>query len=342
MSINRTDNFKDSKVVDTTVESKQPLLETTNPRQSISLPKKEDLVEKAKAEAEKKKKTYSLWDFTKFILPFLWKGGFLIRVQTVLTFILLFISKGLNVLHPLLLKFAIDEIQKCHFINNHEECPDSSHTYFLVAMYCTVKFSADFVNNIREIPFANVSASAEIFIAHLVYTHIQNQSLAFHLSRETGKVIRTVSRGSQSFSTILRMALFSIVPLIVELILVMIIILSLYPVVFFCVVFTSVFVYVTLTIVLTEWRAKYFKSMAQKDTEYNQKATDSLLNFETVKYFNAEKHEEDRFLKALGEYKKENVTVAKSLVVLNITQGGVIALGLLTALMIAYSKIVNG
>jgi ABC-type transport system involved in Fe-S cluster assembly fused permease/ATPase subunit len=75
-------------------------------------------------------------------------------------------------------------------------------------MYCVVRFSADFVNNIREIPFANVSASAEIFIAHLVYTHIQNQSLAFHLSRETGKVIRTVSRGSQSFSTILRMALF--------------------------------------------------------------------------------------------------------------------------------------
>ena len=111
MSINMTDNFKDSKVVDTTVESKQPLLETSNPRQSISLPRKEELVEKAKAEAEKKKKTYSLWDFTKFTMPFLWKGGFLIRFQTVLTFILLFISKGLNVLHPLILKFAIDEIQ---------------------------------------------------------------------------------------------------------------------------------------------------------------------------------------------------------------------------------------
>ena len=99
------------------------------------------------------------------------------------------------------------------------------------------------------------------------------------------------------------MALFQIVPLIVELILVMAIIFALYPVVFFSVVFASVFVYVTLTIVLTEWRAKYFKSLAQKDTEYNQKATDALLNFETVKYFNAEKHEEDRFLKSLGEYK---------------------------------------
>lgn len=93
---------------------------------------------------------------------------------------------------------------------------------------------------------------------------------------------------------------------------------------------------------MTEWRAKYFKSLATKDTEYNQKATDSLLNFETVKYFNAEKHEEERFLNALGEYKKENITVAKSLVVLNITQSGIIALGLLTALLIAYHKIIGG
>jgi ATP-binding cassette subfamily B protein len=115
------------------------------------------------------------------------------------------------------------------------------------------------------------------------------------------------------------MALFQIVPLIIELVFVMIIILSLYPWVFFAVTFLSVVIYVAATIYITEWRAKYFKTLAQKDTEYNQKATDSLLNFETVKYFNAELHEEQRFLKALGEYKKENITVAKSLVVLNIT-----------------------
>ena len=138
------------------------------------------------------------------------------------------------------------------------------------------------------------------------------------------------------------MALFQILPLIVELILVMTIIFSLYPVIFFLVVFASVAIYIGATIVLTEWRAKYFKSMAQKDTEYNQKSTDSLLNFETVKYFNAEKHEEDRFLKALGDYKRENVVVAKSLVALNMTQSGIIAMGLLAALMIATNKVVEG
>lgn len=81
----------------------------------------------------------------------------------------------------------------------------------------------------------------------------------------------------------------------------------------------SVVIYVWATVVLTEWRAKYFKSLANKDAEYSQKATDALLNFETVKYFNAEKHEEERFMNALSAYKKENITVARSLVILNIT-----------------------
>ena len=98
----------------------------------------------------------------------------MIRIQTILTFVLLLLAKGLNVMHPLILKFTIDNIQECHFAKDLPlyPCDDVSNTYFLVAMYCVVRFAADFVNNIREIPFANVSASAEIFIAHKVYTHI--------------------------------------------------------------------------------------------------------------------------------------------------------------------------
>jgi hypothetical protein len=116
--------------------------------------------------------------------------------------LMLLLSRGLNVTHPLILKFAIDDIT-CNsgIADQLDKCPHSvSHTYFLVALYVIIRFSADFVNNIREIPFANISASAEIYIAHLVYTHTQNQSLAYHLSRETGKVVRIVSRGSQSFA----------------------------------------------------------------------------------------------------------------------------------------------
>jgi ABC-type transport system involved in Fe-S cluster assembly fused permease/ATPase subunit len=100
-----------------------------------------------------------------------------------------------------------------------------------------------------------------------------------------------------------------------------------------------VIIYVSTTVVITEWRAKYFKLMATKDTEYVQKATDSLLNFETVKYFNAEEHEEKRFMKALTSYKFENIRVARSLIVLNLTQSFIVATGLVCGLLLSYYKI---
>jgi ABC-type bacteriocin/lantibiotic exporter with double-glycine peptidase domain len=143
-----------------------------------------------------KKKKYGLWAFTKFTVPYLWRGGLVIRIQTVLSVFLLVLSRALSVVHPLILKAVIDHVT-CDSGAGDGGCIVDHHTtYLLIGLYCTCRFAADFVNNIREIPFANVSASAEIYIAHLVYNHIQHQSLSFHLSRETGKIIRIVSRGS--------------------------------------------------------------------------------------------------------------------------------------------------
>lgn len=175
-------------------EMKQSLLQPKNNNDSTQAPAP---AAPAKKEEKEKKKDYSLWDFMKFTFPYLWRGGFWIRVQTILTFFLLFISRGLNVSHPLILKFAVDDITCNSEKGSGGDCPHTAeYTYILVALYAVIRFLADFVNNIREIPFANVSASAEIYIAHLVYSHTQNQSLAYHLSRETGKVVRIVSRGS--------------------------------------------------------------------------------------------------------------------------------------------------
>lgn len=131
-------------------------------------------------------------------------------------------------------------------------------------------------------------------------------------------------------------------PLILELAFVLGIISYLFPWEFVCIVFGSLLLYVALTYIVTEWRAKFFKAMTLKDAEYNQKATDSLLNFETVKYFNAEQHEEERFKASLMQYKTANVTVAKSLVTLNITQAICISLGLAANLLMAFSKIQSG
>ena len=201
---------------------------------------------------------------------------------------------------------------------------------------------SDFLNYIREIPFSYISANAEKHIAKQVYSHIQNQSLAFHLSRETGKIVRIVGKGSTSFAQVLRYQFFSLLPTFTEIIFIVAAIGVLYGQKFFWIVFGCVTVYMVVTIVVTEWRAKFFKRMSKADAAYTQKATDSLLNFETVKYFNAEDHEQNRFAKSLAVYKEENVIVAKTLVTLNMSQSLVIVASLISTLILAYMSIKLG
>ena len=117
--------------------------------------------------SEGSKKQYSLLDFMKFTFPFLWKGGYIVKTCTVLTFVLLVLTKVLNVIHPLILKEVIDAVTSTNYGDEMQR-----HTYFLIGMYTLTMFSADFVNYIREVPFATVSASAETYIAHMVYNHI--------------------------------------------------------------------------------------------------------------------------------------------------------------------------
>lgn len=108
-------------------------------------------------------------DFFKFVFPFLWRGSLLIRINTVLTFLLLILTKALNVVHPLILKYIIDSITLGNTGKDHQ-----ADIFFMIGMYTLTRFSADFVNYIREIPFATVSASAEIHVANLVYNHVQH------------------------------------------------------------------------------------------------------------------------------------------------------------------------
>jgi len=143
--------------------------------------------------------------------------------------------------------------------------------------------------------------------------------LSFHLSRETGKIIRIVSKGSQSFAQVFRYMLFNIAPMIVEIIFIIGTIGYLFPQKYFWLNLGCIVIYLLATVIVTEWRAKYFKLQSKKDAEYVQKATDSLLNFETVKYFNAEDHEQRRFQVSLRAYKDASVTVAKTLVSLNMS-----------------------
>lgn len=208
-----------------------------------------------------------------FIFSALWKGQGWIKLQVIITFLMIILAKLLNVFHPIVLKILIDTLI------------EGNQTYHLVVFYGVIRLLADAVNNLREITFARVSANSEVIISSKLFNHIQNQSLAFHLNRETGKIIRICSRGSQSFAQVLRMLVFNIGPLILEIIFMLVVLLLLFNIWFFCLVLGCILFYILDTVFLSEWRVGVINQMNKMDNNYVSKATDSLLNFETGKSF---------------------------------------------------------
>lgn len=208
-----------------------------------------------------------------FIFSALWKGQGWIKLQVIITFLMIILAKLLNVFHPIVLKILIDTLI------------EGNQTYHLVVFYGVIRLLADAVNNLREITFARVSANSEVIISSKLFNHIQNQSLAFHLNRETGKIIRICSRGSQSFAQVLRMLVFNIGPLILEIIFMLVVLLLLFNIWFFCLVLGCILFYILDTVFLSEWRVGVINQMNKMDNNYVSKATDSLLNFETGKPF---------------------------------------------------------
>lgn len=171
-------------------------------------------------------KSFGLTGMLKFTWPRLWLGTCCDKFIVIFNFFLVIMVKATSVLVPLVIKEVIDSII-CDR-KTDSTCPSVNDTYWLIGLYAGVKFASDFVNYIREIPYANMAAKAEISIAHDVYDHVQRQCLAFHLNRETGKIIRMVSRGSQSFASVLRMLVFNLTPILLEIIFVLIIFGSLF------------------------------------------------------------------------------------------------------------------
>lgn len=134
------------------------------------------------------------------------------KALTVICVIALFVARGLQAYYPLILKKIIDNIL-CEE-DGSKQCPSSAENYALIACYASTRFVSDFLNFIRELPFAEIGANAEKQIAAMVYAHIQNQNLSFHLGRETGRIIRVVSKGGNSFQQVLRFIFFNITPMV--------------------------------------------------------------------------------------------------------------------------------
>jgi ABC-type transport system involved in Fe-S cluster assembly fused permease/ATPase subunit len=270
------------------------------------------------------------------LLPYLWptgQGELKLRVAAAL--VLLAGAKAANVYVPLLYKKAVDALS-----------PEASAVILLpvalILAYGLMRVLSQLFGELRDAVFAKVAQRAIREAGLKTFKHLHALSLRFHMDRKTGGVSRAIERGTRGIDFLLSFMLFNILPTILEVALVCGILWHLYDVWYAVVTFVAVAGYVAWTLTVTEWRMKFRRQMNDSDSEAQTKAIDSLLNFETVKYFGNEAHEAARFDKALARYEMAAVKNNTTLSLLNVGQGAVIAVGLTTVMLMAGKGVVDG
>ena len=287
------------------------------------------------ASKEDKKPKSPAWPIFKRSIPYLWpRDSLWLRFCFIASLVCLLIGSLADLYTPVATKYAVDELS-----GNVDEDIEPRLPVRWIVLYGVIRFAANFFQQLRDAFFAAVGAETERRIAFETFHHLQSLSLSFHLQRETGSVLRSLSRGAQSFATLSRIVLFQIAPIFVQLAVVCLYLATLYPWFFSVVTFGIIAVYFAFTLTTTNWRDRYRRVMNEKDQEFNQKSVDALLNFETVKYFNAEAHEERRYDAALTQYTLANTRTQQSLAVLNAGQNLIISFGIALALYLAAREV---
>ncbi len=273
------------------------------------------------------------WQTIRRVAPYLWpKGEAWVKRRVVAAMIFLIAAKLVSVGMPFLYKQAVDQLTG--------KSPDAATLLGFGAVGLTIayglaRFGSVAFGEIRDIVFVRVGQRALRKLALETFTHIHRLSLRYHITRKTGGLSRIIERGVKGVDFLLRFMLFSVGPLILELSLVAIIFAVYFGWQYMAVVVVTIAIYVTYTFKVTEWRVKLRRQMNDQDTDANQKAIDSLLNFETVKYFNAEAREAGRYDGAMAAYETAAVKTGQSLSILNMGQSLVITTGLVLVMVMS-------
>lgn len=270
------------------------------------------------------------WSTIRRVVPYLWPEGRTdIKSRVIGALLLLLLAKVITVLTPMLYKNAVDAL-----------AGDGVSDMVLGAVGLTIAYGlARLMSNgfqqARDAVFAVVGQRALRALALETFTHIHRLSMRYHITRKTGGLSRIIERGVKGVEFLLRFMLFSIGPLILELLMVAIILFWMFDVWYLVVVVVTIAAYVKFTFSVTEWRVQLRRKMNEQDTDANQKAIDSLLNFETVKYFGAESREAARYDMAMEGYEKAALSTAYSLSFLNFGQSFLITGGLVVVMVMA-------
>ncbi len=270
------------------------------------------------------------------LLPYLWPSTRTeLRVRVLLALACLVAAKLANVAVPVFYRDAVDAL-------NVETGAVIALPIALILAYGLTRLMTQVFGELRDALFARVGQHAIRTVALHTFQHLHNLSLRFHLDRQTGGLSRVIERGVKGIEFLLNFMLFNILPTLLEIFLVCGILWGLFDIWFALVTFGTIATYIAYTLIVTEWRLKYRRVMNQKDEEANTKAIDSLLNFETVKYFNNEAHEASRFDSAMRGYEDAAVKSIMSLSAVNIGQGFIIATGLIALMAMAGMGVVAG
>jgi len=271
----------------------------------------------------------------KSVLPYLWPDGRMdLKLRVVFAMAALILGEMIGVIAPFFFKAAVDGL-----------APEggADQTVFLLTAgavgltvaYGVMRILSVGLTQLRDVFFARVGQRALRALALETFEHLHRMSLRYHISRKTGGLSRIIERGVKGVEFLLRFLLFSVGPLILKLIIVAGIFYFAFGISYMLVVIVTIAAYIWFTFAVTEWRVKVRMIMNEKDTDANQKAIDSLLNFETVKYFAAEEREAKRYDESMKDYESAALTTLYSLAFLNFGQAIIITAGLIGVMVLA-------
>ncbi len=270
------------------------------------------------------------WQTLRSLLPYLLE----FKWRVIVAMSLLIFSKLANVSVPLVLKEIIDAMDKTKSV--------LVVPVFLVVGYGVLRLFSTLFGELRDAVFANVTQRAIRRVALKVFEHLHSLSLRFHLDRQTGGVSRDIERGTRGIGFLLNFTLFNILPTLLEIGLVAAILLKKYSVWFAIITFITLVIYIVFTLFITEWRMVVRRTMNDLDSKANTRAIDSLLNYETVKYFGNEQYEANRYDHHMEHWESAAVRNQTSLALLNSVQSVIIAIGITALMLLAADQVVKG
>lgn len=265
------------------------------------------------------------------LLPYLWRY----RGRVAFALLALVLAKAATVAVPLALKEIVDAL------DGSRQRELGLPIVFLIA-YGLLRLASSGFNELRDSMFARVRHGAMRNMSQKVVDHLHRLSLRFHLERKTGAITRDLERGTRSVSSLLNYMVFNILPTLIEVGLIAAVLLINYSPWFAVITFVTVVVYVAFTMKITEWRMGYRVTMNQMDSKANSIAVDSLINYETVKYFGNERYELRRYDDTLSHWEDAAVKSQTSLSALNVAQGGIIAVGVTLIMVLAAQGVAAG